>query len=96
MVRPDGIPEDVWKAAWEAIYTAHNEKAAVPAIARAILAERERCAKLVEAYGVRRDVPARFVPPANEDELGYTLPATRVHTRPDPLVLAAAIRKGAQ
>lgn len=56
------IPEDVMKAAWEA-----NEKARVISprdrqatiIARALLAERERCAKIVETMLVFADTTSR-------------------------------------
>jgi hypothetical protein len=49
MVRPDGIPEDVWNASVTAVATAYDEGEATITVARAILAERERCVQIAEA-----------------------------------------------
>jgi len=40
------IPDDVMKAARDAVNSAIDDRGAIGVIARAILAERERCAKL--------------------------------------------------
>lgn len=54
MSRPEDIPEDVWEAAGQTVALMPDRppfKIDVQgAIARAILAERERCAKIVEDY----------------------------------------------
>jgi hypothetical protein len=54
------IPEDVMKAAlaaWTSVPTAEWEANAVEIIARAILTERERCARLAESDGSSHDAP---------------------------------------
>jgi hypothetical protein len=98
MVRPDGIPEDVWQSALKATHDAieahqtgfYASKAALDTLlevhARAILAERERCAVLVRDYPDVIPTWSRgSAPPGN----GPPRRATQAE-------LAAAIRKGAQ
>jgi hypothetical protein len=98
MVRPDGIPEDVWtKASADAAefvewlipapsdYAA-SEDVLAKVLARAIMAETERCAVLVRDYPDVIPMWSRgSAPPGN----GPPRRATQAE-------LAAAIRKGAQ
>lgn len=58
MARPEGIPQDVWDATLRAIYapgfpggdlpTAIMEQDIQSIVAHAIMAERERCAKIID------------------------------------------------
>lgn len=56
MSKPDGIPQDVWDAAreatggWMAAGESESNAALVQSVGRAIVAERERCAKIADAY----------------------------------------------
>jgi hypothetical protein len=55
MVRPDGIPEDIWKASqfimgWEHRLMPDNARHLTEEVARAILAERDRCVSVAENF----------------------------------------------
>ena len=52
-----GIPADVLAEAWLAIYNDKNEYLSIK-LARAILAERERCAGIAEMHDHRGDIAA--------------------------------------
>lgn len=51
MTRPADISQDVWEAAQAAIRASQDD--GTSGCVRAILAERERCAKVAESYGGR-------------------------------------------
>jgi hypothetical protein len=92
MVRPDGIPEDIWSAAKAAYVpgSVAEPKSKVTLekivwIANALLAERDRCAVLVRDYPEVISMWSRgSAPPGN----GPPRRATQAE-------LAEAIRKGA-
>jgi len=48
MQKPDDIPQDVWETAQSSIAEGMRSTNIPEAVARAILAERERCAKVAE------------------------------------------------
>ena len=86
------IPDDVMKAANDAVNSAIDDRGAIGVIARAILAERERCARLCEDtamvvtsgrtkpdFGIYSGEPADMTAGNTHPGVGY----------------AAAIRKGA-
>jgi hypothetical protein len=61
MSRPEDIPQDVWDyaEAVERVWRDLPPREAIEHHARAILAERKRCADLIEK-GYRREVATRF------------------------------------
>jgi len=73
------IPDDVMKAARDAVNSAIDDRGAIGVIARAILAERERCAKVAE-----EDLRSPMAKKAGH------VPSWLARGR----VIAAAIRKG--
>ncbi|MFD1944691.1 hypothetical protein [Paradevosia shaoguanensis] len=48
MTKPDDIPQDVWETAQSSIAEGMRSTNIPEAVSRAILAERERCAKVAE------------------------------------------------
>jgi len=101
MTKPEDIPQDVWDAANKAMVTAFTLGDATIHLARAILAERERCAALCDASKTQHMFDAGFLKDADggwrltkiEDRDAYD---THVCRSNEALALAAAIRKGAQ
>lgn len=84
MTKPDDIPQDVWDAAVAEV-TGDDTRLSLVVISRAILAERERCAKVADAERDRHWL--NYQNGGHNLDLFYTTAAENV---------GAAIRKGAQ
>lgn len=56
MSRPEDIPQDVWEAAERPVWLAvHSSLPMQVEVARAIMAERERCAKVADEQASREE-----------------------------------------
>lgn len=83
---PDGIPQDVWDdATYRMSDMGWHARSMIIGAARAILAERERCAKFVETMAVARGYAGGMV---RENFVHRTNPSGSA------VAIAAAIRAG--
>jgi hypothetical protein len=96
-----GIPEDVWVSARETFDLVRGlqgelSHAKITVIANAILAERERCAKLAETVPPAKDIvsPERWVPITDDygEPTGMMMKKGEVHRVNFRRSIAAAIR----